>query len=716
VISLTALDLLRLLLQFGLLLLLARVLGEVARRLNQPQVIGELLAGVVLGPSLFGSLFPHTYADVFTHHGLQPALLSLVSEFGVIFLLLLSGLETNVDVVRKKARPALVIAACGVAVPFAAGYGLAQWLPASLHGSPSASTAFSLFVATALSISAIPVIVKILLDMNLMHRDIGQLTLAAGIINDTTGWFLLAFVSGIALSQHGDILSLLISIGGTLAFALFCFTLGYRALRAIIRYVDDHVGGESPVFTVVILSGLAGAAVTQALHVEPFLGSFVVGVQLARVPRVNRAVRARLEGLTLAVFAPVFFASAGLQVNIPELFSGPLLLSLLAVLVVAVIAKFVGTYIGARAVRLNHWLAISLGAGMNARGAVEIIVATIGLQMGILTVPMYSIIVLMAVLTSMMAPPLLRAALARTPSDPEETDRLRKERFAQTSFLFALHRMLVPVRDGRAALLAAQIVQRLAAERMIEATSLHIQQEREPTQPNTAAAPANVAWKHRSVTAGADVGHAILEEARRGYDLLVLGAGGGRSRVGVFGRIVDRVVLRAPCNIFVLSAARAITSVDEFQNILIPTTGTAADLRAAEFALALAKGTHAHVTAVHVLEIQPLAGPLGSEAVDMRRLQFDEDVGWHAIAQIQHMAEAFDVQVDGAVIPQTSASTGAELVRYADTQSADLILLSAERRPAGDELYCGKTVEWVARSARCPVGVLFGASEGAHLT
>jgi len=187
VISLTALDLLRLLLQFGLLLLLARVLGEVARRLNQPQVIGELLAGVVLGPSLFGSLFPHTYADVFTHHGLQPALLSLVSEFGVIFLLLLSGLETNVDVVRKKARPALVIAACGVAVPFAAGYGLAQWLPASLHGSPSASTAFSLFVATALSISAIPVIVKILLDMNLMHRDIGQLTLAAGIINDTTG-------------------------------------------------------------------------------------------------------------------------------------------------------------------------------------------------------------------------------------------------------------------------------------------------------------------------------------------------------------------------------------------------------------------------------------------------------------------------------------------------------------------------------------------------
>lgn len=409
--SLTSLELLRFLLEFALLLAVARILGEIGRRLKQPQVIGELLTGVVIGPSMLGSLFPAMYQTIFPAQGAQGLLLQLISQLGVIFLLLLSGLETQVNIVRRYTRPALVISASGVIVSFAAGYGLATLLPRSLMANPLQHAAFLLFVATAISMSAIPVIVKILIDMNLIARQFGQLILAIGIVTDTAGWFLLSFVTGIATSQHVPMKSLLVSVFGTLAFAVFCFTLGYRMIRYSLEWIKKHFGGETPILSSIIVIGLVGAAITQGLGVEAFLGAFLVGIQMARVPHITNEVLPQLRGMTIAVFAPVFFASAGLKVNLTQMDSMEMLLIMLAVIGVATVSKFLGTYLGARAAGLTHWTAMGLGSGLNARGAVEIIVATIGLQMGILTTQMYTIIVIMAVATSMMAPPLLRWSL-----------------------------------------------------------------------------------------------------------------------------------------------------------------------------------------------------------------------------------------------------------------------------------------------------------------
>ncbi len=414
--SLTSLELLRFLLEFALLLAVARLLGDIARRLKQPQVIGELLTGVVIGPSILGAFFPVMYHTLFPTHGVQGLLLQLISQLGVIFLLLLSGLETQINIVRQYTRLSIVISACGVIVSFAAGYVLATLLPRSLMANPTQHTAFLLFVATAISMSAIPVIVKILIDMNLIARQFGQLILAIGIVTDTTGWFLLSFITGIATSQHLPIKSLLFSMFGTLAFAVFCFTIGYLMIRYSLEWIKKQFDGESPVLSSIILSsviviGLAGAAVTQWLGVEAFLGAFLVGIQMARVSHITNEALPQLRGLTIAVFAPVFFASAGLKVNLTQMNSVDMLLIMLAVIGVATVSKFFGTYIGARVAGLTHWAAIGLGSALNARGAVEIIVATIGLQMGILTTQMYTIIVIMAVATSMMAPPLLRWSL-----------------------------------------------------------------------------------------------------------------------------------------------------------------------------------------------------------------------------------------------------------------------------------------------------------------
>jgi len=409
--SLTPLELLRFLLEFTLLLAMARVLGEIARRLKQPQVIGELLTGVVIGPSMLGALFPTMYQSIFPAQGAQGLLLQLISQIGVIFLLLLSGLETQVNIMRRYTKPALVISTSGVIVSFACGYALATLLPRSLMANPAQHTAFLLFVATAISMSAIPVIVKILIDMNLIGRQFGQLILAIGIITDTAGWFLLSFVTGIATSQHLPMQSFLISLFGTLAFTVFCFTLGYRMIRFTLEWIKNHFGGESPILSSVVVIGLVGAAVTQLLGVEAFLGAFLAGIQMARMPHITKEILPQLRGMTIAVFSPVFFASAGLKVNLTQMRSLETLMIMLAVIGVATVSKFLGTYMGARLAGLTHWTAIGLGSGLNARGAVEIIVATIGLQMGILTTQMYTIIVIMAVATSMMAPPLLRWSL-----------------------------------------------------------------------------------------------------------------------------------------------------------------------------------------------------------------------------------------------------------------------------------------------------------------
>ena len=707
---LTSVDLLRFLLEFILLLVSARGLGEVARRLSQPQVIGELLGGVVLGPSLLGALAPGLFAAVFPAQGAQPLILQLLAQFGVILLLLLSGIEVDVDLVRRKVKPALLVAVGGLVVPFLCGYGLAALLPAILVGHIQDRSVFALFMATAMSISAIPVIVKILLDMDLMRRDVGQLTLAAGVINDAAGWFLLAMVAGIATARALPLGSVALSVFGTLAFAAFCFTVGYRLIRILVNWVDDHFGGGSATLTVVLVVGLGGAAVTQALHVEAFLGAFLVGVQLSRIPRVARTARHQLEAVTLGVFAPVFFAAAGLKVDLPALASPTLVGVLFAVIGVACVGKFVGTYLGARVAGVSPWLSAALGSGMNARGAVEIIVATVGLQLGVLTVPMYSIIVAMAVVTSVLAPSLLRFTLRRAPADPQEQERLEREGRESRSFLHGLRRMLVPVRDGRYAMVAGEVVAHLAGARVVEAVALHIRALRESGGAPTATPPAETAgdvkvqWQHR-VASGADgIARGILAEAARGYDLLVLGAATGRPGSGLFGAVADAVVRDTPCATLVLRAPRWRQDGVRLRRILLPTAGTRGDLRVAEFALALALGTSAEVLTLHVVDALALTEPLDSRALAAMRAA--DEHGWQATAAVRRLGEGLGVTVRREVRVRSGSAVGDDIVKSSAADGCDLILMHAERRAASQELYCGRTVEQVLRNARCAVAVL----------
>jgi Kef-type K+ transport system membrane component KefB len=271
-------------------------------------------------------------------------------------------------------------------------------------------------------VSAIPVIAKTLVDMRLLHRNVGQLILLGGTLDDVVGWFLLSIVSAAAVNgvSGGQVsLSLLYLVG----FVVLAVLVGRPVVRHVMR-VADRSDENGPTVAGAVLAMLVGAVITHALGMEPVFGAFVAGILIGTPGAANPAKLAPLRTVVLSVLAPIFLASAGLRMDLTALAEPAVAGVALAVLAVAILGKFVGAYAGARLGRLGHWDGVAIGAGMNARGVVEVIVAMTGLRLGVLNSAAYTIIVLVAIVTSLMAPPILRWAMGRVEQGDDE--RLRE--------------------------------------------------------------------------------------------------------------------------------------------------------------------------------------------------------------------------------------------------------------------------------------------------
>jgi Kef-type K+ transport system membrane component KefB len=284
---------------------------------------------------------------------------------------------------------------------------------------------FALFLGVALCVSAIPVIAKILTDMKLLHRDVSQLTLAAATIDDAAGWFLLSIVAAMAsggVSGQRVTLSLA-ALAGTIIFAIVVGRPLARALFALAARSGDQTGTVALTAALVILA----AAGTQALGLEAVFGAFLCGVLISEYGKPSAASIAPLRIVVLGVLAPIFFATAGLRMDLAALARPDVAAMAVAMLAVAIIGKFAGAYLGARLSRMDSWEALALGAAMNARGVIEIIIAMTGLRLGVLSGEMFTIIVLIAVVTSVMAPPILRIAVRHLPITPQEDHRRERQ-------------------------------------------------------------------------------------------------------------------------------------------------------------------------------------------------------------------------------------------------------------------------------------------------
>ncbi|MCG8915248.1 cation:proton antiporter [Actinokineospora sp. PR83] len=411
------------LLQLCALLGLAVLLGRLAVRLGMSGVVGELCAGVVLGPSLLGHLAPSASRWLFAADPAQFHLLDAVGQVGLLLLVGYTGTHIDLGFIRRKATAAARISASGLLLSLGLGIGAGYTLPAALVPAGTDRSVFAFFLGVALAVSAIPVLAKTLMDLGLLHRDIGQVTLCAVMIDDTVGWLLLSVVTALAVgtvTTGGVALSV-----GSVLLVVACAWLLRPVLRAVLRTAGggNQAGGQQVAVTALLM--LLGAAGAQAAGLEAVFGAFVMGIA---VKSTGEVAVARLEPMrtgVLAVLAPIFFATAGLRMDLTALVRPPVLLTGLAVLLCAVIGKFTGGYLGARLSGFNHWEGLAMGAGVNARGVIEVIIAMVGLRLGVLSPEMYTIIVLIAIVTSTMAPPLLRFTMARVEHTHEERQRAR---------------------------------------------------------------------------------------------------------------------------------------------------------------------------------------------------------------------------------------------------------------------------------------------------
>jgi Kef-type K+ transport system membrane component KefB len=692
--------------EFALLLVVARALGELANRLRLPSVVGELLAGLVLGPSLFGSVAPGLFRAVFPHQPEQFHLLEVLSWLGVIMLLILTGLETDVQLILRKGKGALAISFGGIVVPFAVGTALGGLLPAEFVADPHKRLVFALFVGTAMSISAIPVIAKVLMDMKIIRRDIGQITLAAGMIDDTVGWILLSVVAGLATSGSVDVTTVGRSIISVVAVIVIAFTAGRRFVAAVIRGLDNRIGGDMIKITALMVLALAFGSITDWLHLEAVLGAFIAGILVGQVKRFDDRLRHIFEQAALGIFAPVFFAYSGLKVDLGRLMQPKVLGVGLVVLAVATVGKFVGAYAGARASRLGHWQALSLGAGMNARGAMEIIVATIGYSRGILTSEMYSIILMVAVATSLMAPPLLRWTLGHVAIVGDEAERLEAEERRKESFVCNLKRVLLPVPPGVEVRPAAELVGLVTADEDVEVTELLLEadeEQRAGIEQEVTEALESHGDRPRLLVRDTDASAAerILTEAERGYDLLVLTTtrklnGGGPAP---FDDTVEKVVQDAPCPLFVLSTVKRNgdgAAVGPLRHIMVPVSGRPSDKAAAEVAFTIAAGTDIVVDLVHVVSGPQHTLRIGGDKPLLDAVALGEEL----VEQMADAGRSLGANVEGHVL--VSDHPERAIVERAE-QRGDLIVVASHRRLVSQRAFFGHRTEHILENTGRPV-------------
>lgn len=403
-------DLTTFFLALGLLLLTARVLGEIAKRFGQPAVLGEILAGIILGPTVLGELLPNIQLSLFpTTDGFRFAMQG-VTSFAITLFLLVAGMEVDLSSVIRQGRSSAIISFWGMVVPFGVGFGGAWFLPNLMGAHEGADRLiFALFVGTALAISALPVIAKTLLDLDLYRSEFGMVVISVAVVDDLVGWLLFAVILGM-MGGSDDGFTVPQAIMLTLGFAFLLLTVGRVIIDRLLPRVQAYTSWPGGVLGFAIVGALLCGAFTEWIGIHSIFGAFLFGVALGDSSHLREKTRQILDHFISYVFAPLFFASVGLKVNFAANFD---LALVLVVLVVACAGKLIGAGWASRLAGFSKRESLAIGFGMNARGAMEIILALTALQVGLIDERMFVAIVVMALVTSMMAGTAMERLLQR---------------------------------------------------------------------------------------------------------------------------------------------------------------------------------------------------------------------------------------------------------------------------------------------------------------
>lgn len=398
----------------GLLLMAARILGEAARRLGQPAVLGELLVGIILGPTLLGRLAPELYAAVFPSSGPVVSFFSGFTLLSVSLFLFVAGMEIHFSSVLKLGRSALTVSAAGIVIPFAVGALAGKAFPAQLgyqEGTVPPLT-FALFFGTALSISALPVIAKTLMDLGLYRTRVGTVTMAAAVVDDLFGWIIFAMILSTVNSAHEQF-SVPAVLGLTLAFAALMLTAGRKILDRVLLKFAAHTQWPGGMISLFLVVALLSSAFTEWIGIHSLFGAFIAGVVIGESehmqdPRMDQDVRHTIDKFITSILAPIVFATAGIRIDFWSNFDPVLTLT---VILIACAGKIAGCWWAARSTGMESREAMAIGFAMNSRGAMEIIMALIALEAKIIAVPLFVALVTMAIVTSAISGPMMKKIL-----------------------------------------------------------------------------------------------------------------------------------------------------------------------------------------------------------------------------------------------------------------------------------------------------------------
>ena len=395
--------------QLAFILATCRVVGLIARRFGQPQVVGEMIAGVVMGPSLFGLLFPGAQAHIFPKASLT--ITYAVAQIGLVLYMFLIGVEFQVDLIRKRLRSASSVSIAGILTPFTLGSLLALML---VHNgdyfAPNvAQWEAMLFMGAAMSITAFPMLARIIYERGLTGTSLGTLALAAGSMDDAAAWCILALVLA---SFNSNPMIALSAIGGGVLYAAIVLTIGKRLLKYLGDRVERARAMSPQMFTFVLMLVMLGAWITDAVGIYAVFGSFILGTAMPR-GRFAREIQQRLEPLTTNFLLPLFFVYSGLNTRLGLVSSIALWAVALVVLFIACFGKGVACWLAARLNGENNREAMAIGTLMNARGLMELIILNIGLERGVITPTLFTIMVMMAIVTTLIASPLFEFVYRR---------------------------------------------------------------------------------------------------------------------------------------------------------------------------------------------------------------------------------------------------------------------------------------------------------------
>jgi K+:H+ antiporter len=572
--------------QIVVLLLSARLIGELMRRFGQPAVMGQLIGGMLLGPSVLGAFSPQLQHALFPVDPEQKAMVDGVAQLGILLLLLLTGMESDLTVVRRSHRAAFSVALAGMALPFLGGVLVGEILPQQLLPDPAKRLVTSLVLGTAVSVSSIKirmpatnaprtVFIPIALVMSAMVPAIARIAVIAGIS-----------LTNASLAQRmmrkttrRPIVRLSSKNAATPNMVLRIESMSTRPRPAIPNAVRNHQPADRVVDNCGRDHYLADRA-PQKTHFARHGNDDLRGrrgdarrhfrgdaprILIGQSPILTGHIDEELRGLIFALFMPVFFATAGLTTDLSVLARPALLLLTVGLVGVASLGKFGGVLLGGRLGGMTSRGSLALGCGLNARGSTEIVMASIGLAAGAFNKGLFTAVVAMAVATTMSMPPMLRWALAQLPVTPEEARRLEREAFEARGFVTNIDRLLVAVDASPSGQFAARLVGLLAGARRIATTAIHLDYAT-PASPEEGARQA--------------LGTEIV--LKQGVD-----AGDDAGIAGPFAVVIARGRDREP------AAAAPL-------DILVPVTGSAVSRHGAELAIALAQASRGFITALHV--------------------------------------------------------------------------------------------------------------------